>query len=85
MSEPIYLATIFAFLGTVVLLGVLRYLSNLAQARARVAETDAYRILAERAVAANQQQTDAIAALQADLVAVRASLSGIEKILKDVG
>lgn len=85
MSEPIYLVTIFAFLGTVVVLGALKYLSNLAQARARVAETDAYRILAERAVAANQQQSDAIAALQADLAAVRASLSGIEKILKDVG
>lgn len=85
MSEPIYLVTIFAFLGTVVVLGALKYLSNLAQARAKVAETDAYRILAERAVAANQMQSDAIAALQADLAAVRASLSGIEKILKDVG
>lgn len=85
MSEPIYLATIFAFLGAVVLLGAFRYLSNLAQARAQVAETEAYRILAERAVVANQQQSDAIAALQADLHAIRSSLSGIEKILKEVG
>ncbi len=85
MSEPIYLVTIFAFLGTVVVLGALRYLSNLARSRAQVAETDAYRILAERAVAANQQQADAITALQADLAAVRSSLSGIEKILKEVG
>ena len=85
MSEPIYLVTIFAFLGTVVILGALRYLSNLARSRAQVAQTDAYRILAERAVAANQQQADAITALQADLAAVRSSLSGIEKILKEVG
>jgi hypothetical protein len=85
MSEPIYLVTIFAFLGTVVILGALRYMSNLARARAQMAETEAYRVLAERAVAANQHQTDAIAALRADLTAVRNSLSGIEKILKDVG
>ncbi|KPF86565.1 hypothetical protein IP70_08340 [alpha proteobacterium AAP38] len=54
------------------------------QAKAKMAEDGAYRALAERAVAALEEQTGIINTLRADLTAARTTLANVEKILKQV-
>jgi phage shock protein A len=84
METSIYLVTIGLLLGTTLLIFGMKYFSAAFQARARIAGDTAYRVLAEKAVAAEADNRAALAAMQAELSKVAASLAAVEKILKQV-
>jgi hypothetical protein len=62
----------------------MRYVSAVLQARARLANDDAYRQTAEKAAAAEAETASALTSIQASLAEVRARLTSVEKILKEV-
>jgi hypothetical protein len=68
------------FVGTILLVFGMKYLSAVFQARARIANDAMYRALAEKAVAA---QSD-LYAIRAELSRVAGSLAAIEKVLQQV-
>ena len=84
MSEYLYLLTICLPLGTILLIFGMRYLAAVQQAKARLANDDAYRQIAQKAVAAQSENATALPSIQAALADVRTRLSAIEKILKEV-
>jgi hypothetical protein len=84
MSEKIYLATIVLFLGTILLVFGMRYVSVIVQARARQANDDAYRLLAQKAVDIEVQNATTLASVHTALSDVRIRLTAIEKVLKEV-
>jgi len=84
MSEYLYLLTICLPLGTILLVFGMRYLAAVQQAKARLANDDAYRQIAQKAVAAQSENATALSSIQAALADVRTRLSAIEKILKEV-
>jgi hypothetical protein len=84
VSPTIYLLTICLPLATVLLIFGMKYLAAVQQARARLAQDEAFRDLAARA---NQFQADsaqALAGIQATLAALDARLGNVERILKQV-
>jgi len=84
MSTSIYLLTICLPLGAVLLIFGMKYFSAAFQARVRGAGDAAYRALAEQAVAAQEENRAALAAVRSELSKVAASLAAVEKILKQV-
>ena len=85
MSTGIYLITISLFVGTILAVFGMKYVSAAFAARARIAADEAYRALAERAVATQAENGAALAAIQAELGKVGSSLAAVEKVLKQVG
>ena len=84
MSEHLYLLTICLPLGTILLVFGMRYFSAIQQAKARLAHDEAYRRIAEQAVAAQSENAIALSSIQAVLSDVRTRLTAVEKILKEV-
>lgn len=84
MADDTYLYSIFWFVVLIVSVFAMRMIGTIVQARAKTADQQNYRDLAERAVAALEQQTGTITALRAELAAARATLANVEKILKQV-
>ncbi len=84
MTPTLYLVTICLPLGTILIVFGMRYVSAVQQAKARLANEDAYRQLAARAASAEAETATALTAIQAALSEVRARLTAIEKVLKDV-
>lgn len=84
MAEHLYLLTITLPLATVLLVFGMRYVSAVQQAKARLANDGAYRQLAEKAATAQAETATALTAIQAALSDVRARLTAVEKILKEV-
>lgn len=84
MDDSTYLYSIFWFVVAIVSVFGMRMITNVMQAKARIADDSVYRALAERAVAALEEQTGTINALRADLTAARTTLANVEKILKQV-
>ena len=84
MTEHLYLLTICLPLATVLLVFGMRYFSAIQQARARLANDDAYRQIAEKAATAQAETATALSAIQAALADVRTRLTAVEKILKEV-
>ena len=84
MSEHLYLLTICLPLGTIVVVFAMRYFSAVQQARARLANDEAYRQIAGRAVAAETANAAALSAIQTTLADVGTRLAEIEKVLKTV-
>ncbi len=84
MSAPIYLLTICLPLVTVLLIFGMRYASAVLQARARLANDDAYRQLAEKAAKAESENAAALSAIQASLEDVQKRFTAIETLLKTV-
>lgn len=84
MSAPIYLLTICLPLLTVLLIFGMRYASAVLQARARLANDDAYRQLAEKAAKAESENAAALSAIQASLEDVQKRFTAIETLLKTV-
>jgi hypothetical protein len=85
MTGVFYLLTISLPLATILLVFGMRSFASIQQARARLANDDAYRQLAEKAAASQAETASALAAMQPALEDVRARLTTIETILKDVG
>jgi len=84
MSEQIYLMTLILFFGTIITIFAIRYRSLNIQANARLANDDAYRMLAQKAVEAQAATSLALGELHATLGEVRARVNTIEKVLKEV-
>lgn len=83
-SPAVFLTTVCIMFGTILLVFGMRYASLAFQARARLANDDAYRTLAERAVAAQSQNQASLSAIDSELARLAASLGAVEKILKQV-
>ena len=84
MSERVYLITIFLPLATIFLIFGMRYLSAVQQAKARLANDEAYRQLAEKAATSQAAAASALASIDATLAELKVRVAGIEKILKEV-
>ena len=84
MSEHVYLLTLFLPLATVLIIFGMKYLSAVRQAQARILAEDAYRELAQNAVAAQAANAAALSGLQAELSQIQLRLASVEKILKAV-
>lgn len=84
MATDIYLITLGLFFGTVLLVFGMKYFSAVFAARARRADDEAYRTLAEKALAAQSDSQTSLSAIQADLARLTASLASVETILKQV-
>jgi Tfp pilus assembly protein PilO len=84
MSSNIYLMTIILPLVAIVFIFGLRYRAQVQQAQARLANDEAYRQLAEKAAATQAATATALASIDATLAELKARLSGVEKVLKEV-
>ncbi len=85
MSPTIFLTTECLILGTILLVFGMRYLSAAQQARARLANDQAYRSIAEKAAETQAQTTTALSSIETILAEVRSSLAAVELVLKAVG
>jgi hypothetical protein len=84
MTAIFYLLTLVLPLATILIVFAMRYYATVQQARARLANDDAYRQLAESASAAQSQIATSLAAMEANLSDVRARMAAVETILKAV-
>jgi hypothetical protein len=71
-------------LATILIVFGVRYYALVQQARARLANDDAYRQLAEAASAAQSRIATSLAAMEASLSDVRTRMAAVETILKAV-
>ena len=85
MSEGLYVFTICLPFVTILLVFGMRAVSSAVQARARLANDDAYRSIAQRAATAESEMAAALSAIQAAMADVRQRVAAIETVLKDVG
>lgn len=84
MSETIYILTLaLPFVAVLAVFGM-RYASVVLAARARLANDEAYRQLAEKAAATQSQTAAALASMNAALSELKSRLAGIETVLKQV-
>lgn len=83
--QVFYLLTLILPLITLLIIFGMKYWSAAVQSRAAKCEEDAYRTLAERAVAAQQDNANALSTIRADVAKLSESLSAVENILKQVG
>lgn len=84
MSQSLYLLTICLPLGTILLIFGMRYVSAVLQAKARLANDDAYRQIAATAAAAQAETAIALSSIAATLADLKSRLTAVEKILKEV-
>lgn len=84
MSEYVYFLTIGLPLATVLLIFGMKYRSAAQQARARLANDEAYRQIAAQAIAAQTETAKTLASIDATLADLKARLSGVERLLKEV-
>ena len=84
MTTILYLLTLVLPLATILIVFGMRYYALVQQARARLANDDAYRQLAESASAAQSRIATSLAAMEANLSDVRARMAAVEAILKAV-
>jgi len=84
MSVAQYLIFMLPVVGTVLIVFGMKYFSALFQARARLANDELYRALAEKAVTAQTENQAALSAIRADLTRFAGSLATVEKILQQV-
>ncbi|HEX5687120.1 MAG TPA: hypothetical protein VFY73_24155 [Ideonella sp.] len=84
MSESLYLLTICLPLATVLLVFGMKYWSAVQQAKARLAQDEAYRHIAAAASAAQAQTASALSSIDTTLADVKTRLAAVEKILKAV-
>lgn len=84
MSETIFLLTIALPLATVLLVFGMKYFSAVQQARARLANDEAYRRVAEQAATAQAASARALISIDATLSDLKTRLVQVEQILKQV-
>ncbi|MFC5760708.1 hypothetical protein [Rhizobium sp. GCM10022189] len=78
------------FLVTVLLLAVIllifamKYVTGARTARLRIADEDAYRDLAARAVKSQEESAAALAALRGSIADIQGRLERVEKVLREV-
>ncbi|MFL6660424.1 MAG: hypothetical protein ACJ8GW_20220 [Massilia sp.] len=84
MAVSTYFLTLCLPLLTFLLIFGMRYTSAVLQARARFGHDEAYRALAEKAVASQAEAATALAAMNTNLADLKARLATVEKVLKEV-
>lgn len=84
MSDTIYLVALTIFFGTSIAIFAMRYHALDEQARARLANDEAYRKLAEEAAAAQAASSAALSTVQTSLADLGERVNGVDKILKQV-
>jgi hypothetical protein len=84
MHEHVYLLTIGLPLLTILLVFGMRYYAAVQQAKARLANDDAYRAIAEKAASAQADTANALEAMNVTLADLKSRLAAVEKILKEV-
>jgi hypothetical protein len=84
MTTTLYLLTLMLPLATILIVFGMRYYASIQQARARLANDEAYRQLAETASSAQSRTATSLAALETALSDMRERLTGVETILKAV-
>ncbi|MGZ8289956.1 MAG: hypothetical protein ACXW2U_14420 [Telluria sp.] len=84
MAEHVYFITMSLFFGTILLIFGMKYFSAVQQARARLANDEAYRQIASQAVAAQAETAATLAAINLTLVDVKTRLATVEKVLREV-
>jgi hypothetical protein len=84
MTTFLYLLTLVLPLATILIVFAMRYYASVQQAKARLANDDAYRQLAESASAAQSQIATSLAAMETGLSDMRARMAAVETILKAV-
>jgi hypothetical protein len=77
-NENIYFAAFFFPAAAAVLIFLMKYISDVLQARVHLAQDEAYRQIADKAAAAQAETAAALAD-------IRAQLATVTKILTDVG
>ena len=71
-------------LVTILLTFAMKYFSAARQMRSQFANGDGYRELAATAAATQSETAASLATLQAELAEIRARLTSVEKLLKDI-
>lgn len=84
MQPSVYLLTIFLPLGAIIAVFAMKYWSAVQQAKARLANDEAYRQLAEQAAAAQAEAARTLAEIRASLAEVSGRVASIEQVLKQV-
>lgn len=84
MSESVYFLTLLFPFGTILLVFGMKYLSAVKQAKARLESEESYRLIAQKAVAAQAEAAESLAEIKATLADVNARVASIEKVLKEV-
>ena len=84
MTDILYLLTLVLPLATILIVFAMRYYAAVQQARARLANDDAYRQLVESASSAQSQIAASLAAMETNLTDVRTRMAAVETILKAV-
>jgi Tfp pilus assembly protein PilO len=84
MSKQVYLLTLCLPLLTVLLVVAIRHVSAVLQARARIAQDDAYRQLAAQAAQSQAETAAQLSALNATLALLESRTASVERILKQV-
>ncbi|HEY1930150.1 MAG TPA: hypothetical protein VGG92_21985 [Caulobacteraceae bacterium] len=84
MTVTLYLLTLLLPLATILIVFGMRYYAHIQQAKARLANDDAYRQLAESASATQSQIATSLAPMEANLTDVRTRMAAVETILKAV-
>ena len=84
MNTTLYLLTLLLPLATILIVFGMRSYAAVQQAKARLANDDAYRQLTESASAAQSRIATSLAAMETTLTDLRASMAAVETILKAV-
>ena len=84
MTTTLYLLTLVLPLATVLIVFGMRYFAKVQQAKARLANDDAYRQIADRAVSTQSETATTLSALQSTLADVSIRMAAVETILKAV-
>jgi uncharacterized membrane protein len=83
--QTFYLLTLILPLVTILIVFGMKYRAAAVQSRAAESGEEAYRALAEKAVATQQENAAALSAIQADVAKLSGSLAAVESMLKEVG
>ncbi|MBA5636300.1 hypothetical protein H3H37_04460 [Duganella sp. LX20W] len=84
MSESVFLLTICLPLITIIVVFGMRSYAAIQQAKARLANDNAYRQLAEQAAAAQAETARRLASMDAALGELKSRVATVEKVLKEV-
>ena len=84
MTTALYLMTLMLPLATILIVLGMRYFAKIQEARARLANDDAYRQLAETASATQSRIAASLSVMETAVSDVRTRLAAVETILKAV-
>ena len=84
MTTTLYLLTLMLPLATILIVFGMRYFAKIREARARLANNDAYRQLAETVSTTESRIAASLSVMETALSDVRARLAAVETILKAV-